>query len=167
MFREIPLTQGKVAIVDSCDYEMLMQWKWYAHCDHSTGRFYAARQVGLGNKKQRYLSMHRFLMGEPKNLKIDHKDRDGLHNYRSNLRVATDKQNGWNKGIQSNNTSGYFGVHQRKATGRWQAYIVIDRKHIHLGFYATAEEAARAYDRAARVYRDEFTTLNFPDKAAA
>jgi hypothetical protein len=42
--RRIELTRGMFAVVDSCDYEYLNQWKWQAvqkrHC------YYAVRQVG-------------------------------------------------------------------------------------------------------------------------
>lgn len=44
MMKEIPLTQGKVASVDDCDYEYLNQWKW--HPLKSGKTFYAVRNSG-------------------------------------------------------------------------------------------------------------------------
>jgi hypothetical protein len=41
MPKEIPLTLGKVAVVDAADYEWLSQWKWYAR-PASHGAAYAA-----------------------------------------------------------------------------------------------------------------------------
>jgi AP2 domain len=46
--------------------------------------------------------------------------------------------------------------------GVYRAYIRVDRKRIHLGSYATPEEAARAYDVAALIYHGSFSYLNYP-----
>lgn len=162
-YSEIPLTQGKVALVDPYRFEELMQWKWFAHLDRSTGRYYAARLVRACKGKQRYVSMHRYLKDFPL-LKVDHKDRDGLHNWMLNLRTATNQQNGANSRTQSNNTSGFRGVSFRrdKIARPWQAYIIDNQKQVHLGFHASAEEAARAHDSKSSELRGEFAVLNFP-----
>jgi hypothetical protein len=165
-YSAIPLTQGKVALVDPSEFLTLMQWKWFAHCDHSTGRFYAARLVTVGKKKQKYVSMHRFLMGFPP-CKVDHRDRDGLHNWQLNLRLANDQQNAANSRTQSNNTSGFRGVSFFKDGRRlpWHAYIIDNQKQIYLGSHDTAEAAARAHDKASFALRGEFASLNFPEIA--
>lgn len=52
---------------------------------------------------------------------------------------------------------------RRKGYDRWRTRISLNGKRICIGDYGTAEEAARAYDRAARELHGEFARLNFPD----
>ena len=44
----------------------------------------------------------------------------------------------------------------------WQARIHVKHKPIFLGYFSTIEEAAMAYDEAARKYFGDFARLNFP-----
>jgi hypothetical protein len=65
--------------------------------------------------------------------------------------------------LRASNTSGYRGIAMDKRTGRWRATIHANGKNRNLGFYATAEEAARAYDAKARELLGDKARLNFPD----
>ena len=121
--------------------------------------------------QRRYLS--RLIMGEPKGMLVDHINGDTMDNRRSNLRVCSKDENGRNRKIASkNNTSGFKGVSYRKKgpdminewSRPWQAYINYDKKRHHLGMFATAEEAARAYDSEALELHGEFARLNFPNE---
>lgn len=96
---------------------------------------------------------------------IDHANRDKLDNRMSNLRNATKAQNQINAGVSRANTSGYKGVSRAFKDGRekcWSAKISKNDKSIHIGMFATAEGAARAYDEAAKKYHGKFAYLNFP-----
>jgi hypothetical protein len=57
--------------------------------------------------------------------------------------------------------SGFRGV--RKVHDRFQARIRVHDERINLGYYDTAEEAARAYDAAARERLGEYALVNFYD----
>jgi hypothetical protein len=62
--------------------------------------------------------------------------------------------------------SGYLGVaHARGGPNRsWAATIQFEGKYERLGFWASAEEAAEAYDRAVLRYRGEKASRNFPKR---
>lgn len=89
---------------------------------------------------------------------IDHRDGDRANNVFSNLREATRHQNGYNRKLGRDNTSGYKGVTFFK--GRWRALIRADSQRIFLGDFDTPEEAAQAYDEAAIRYHGEFAKTN-------
>ena len=155
MLRQIQLTQDKVALVSGSDYDHLNQWKWLAKKDNK-GKWYAAR---VENGK--LIFMHRVIMGvKDLKIKVDHRDGNGLHNWRANLRACTNAENSKNRRRNRNNTSGYKGVTLDR--GKYRARIRVNYKMVNIGQFETAIEAARAYDTAALVYHGDYARLNFP-----
>ncbi len=155
--RFIPLTKGKIAIVDAEDYEHLKQYKWYA--DIQTGRFYACR---FANKKKIY--MHRYLTNPPDGLVVDHIDGNGLNNCRSNLRICSAGQNMFNKRA-GKGTSKYKGVcWDQRGRRKWQSAITCRGEYKFLGRFDNEIDAAKVYDKAAKRSFGEFAYLNFPDE---
>jgi hypothetical protein len=77
---------------------------------------------------------------DPGNFDVDHIDRDKTNNRPANLRLATRSQNCANKPT--------IGIHRRKSSGKFQAYVYKDRICIHLGMFDTAEEARAAHAAA-------------------
>lgn len=58
-------------------------------------------------------------------------------------------------------------LNKRSRTRPWYAQISIDNKVEYLASYATEEEAARAYDEAAKLYHGPKARLNFPESSAS
>lgn len=90
---------------------------------------------------------------------IDHKDLDPGNNRIENLRPASSADNKRNRGRNGNNTSGFKGVCYDKRRNKWAAQITIDYKHKFLGYHATPEDAAAAYEKAAIHYHGEFARV--------
>lgn len=158
--KSIPLTQGKFALVDDEDYRWLIRWKW-----HYNGG-YAKRKI-INRGVRREIGMHNEIMGNYYGeFLVDHKDRNGLNNQKQNLRRCTLSQNVGNREIKRG-ASGYIGVYERPRKGRgkrWMAKLMYEKKIVYRKFFSTAEEAARARDRAAKEYLGEFANLNFPEE---
>jgi hypothetical protein len=93
---------------------------------------------------------------------VDHINGDRIDNRMANLRLATNQQNQRNSKLPRDNTSGFKGAflvssrkHWKKGR-RWKAAITVNSRSIHLGYFATPEEAHAAYCAAAEKHYGEF-----------
>lgn len=102
--------------------------------------------------------------GRDPKVHIDHINGDKADNRIANLREATTSENKFNIGLRSDNMSGFKGVSWIRRRSNWQSEIAASGKRRNLGYFSTAEEAARAYDAAAKEMHGHFAWLNFPDQ---
>ncbi len=162
-FRRIPLTQGKYAMVDPDDYERLNKYKWQARRKERS--FYATRSGWCERRgKRKIITMHRQVLPVPEGMFVDHINHNGLDNRKANLRPATQTQNTYNRRRHRNKTSSkYKGIYWEKRSKKWLVIMQHDFKRIKLGRFDDEEEAARAYDSAARIYQCEYAELNFKE----
>lgn len=154
-FLTIKLSRGRVAIIDPEDAPLISPHRW-TFLD--AGRGYAMRAYTHEGKKI-YQLMHRLIMAAPAGLEVDHKNGDSLDNRRVNLRICTHKNNRGNTRKHKDNTSGFKGVSLQKTSGRW----IAKAKNLYFGTFDTPEEAARAYDEAARQLFGPYANLNLPE----
>jgi hypothetical protein len=140
---EIPLTQGQVAIVDDLDaagvllhtwYAMWIRDRWYARCSRMD------------------IYLHRYIMGTPPGVEIDHRDGNGLDNRRNNLRIASHAQNMRNRKVHVTNTSGYAGVDWDEGRGKWRVRV----SGRHIGRFSKLQDAVDARHSAATQMHGEF-----------
>lgn len=159
----IQLNRGQFAKVDDEDFENLSLYKWWAPPERKTSKSYVIGYIKNPGEEPKRLLMHRLLMNPDKSQVVDHINGDTLDNRRSNLRVCTNQENSRSraKRLQKNNTSGFTGVVASSVFGKWGARIKVNGKAIHLGTFETKEDAAKAYDKAAKKFHGEYATLNY------
>lgn len=138
-------------IVSDCDHLFLAGFNWgkhykgYYRCSNR-GTF---NGLNICGQKVHWFVAQLMGLKIPEGYTIDHIDRNKLNNQRCNLRVASSRLQGCNRGPRINNTSGFVGVSFRK-DGRAYPYIAaIDGKH--LGSYKTPEEASVVYQEAKKL----------------
>ena len=120
------------------------------HLDHNgyivigiDGRIYKAHRLAF-----------LLMQGEWPTNHVDHKVGIRHDNRWEQIRPATRLQNCVNARIAKSNTSGVKGVHWH--VHKWQARITINGKRVSLGHFASKEEAAAAYQKAAKIYYGDF-----------
>jgi hypothetical protein len=160
--KEIPLSQGQVALVDDEDYERLSLFRWSALWNVATRSFYAKRNSPRVNGSQRIVWMARDILGLQygDSRQADHRLHNTLDNRRyvdghQNLRIATAKQNTWNRRKPSSNKTGFKGV-MATPYGRYRAFIWLNGKTKCLGSRRTPEEAYALYCAAAKEHFGDF-----------
>jgi hypothetical protein len=155
----VPLTPAGVALIDAADAERILGYRWHLH-PHG----YAVRprraEDGPGPSQ---IYMHRVILDAPTGVPVRRRNESRLDNRRANLRLATLSQSRADARLRGDNTSGYRGVTRSTRRGRWQAQIQVAGKRRFLGYFASKEDAARAYDAAAREAFGEFARLNLPE----
>ena len=147
--KEIPLTQGKVALVDDEDYEWVSQFKW---CTNKIGNtFYALRNANrIEDVRRKTILMHRIVMKDilKENFVVDHIDHNGLNNQKSNLRVVTHRENMMNRRDKNLHSSIYSGVSWYKNNKKYGSHMHLNKKKKFLGLFEDEIQAAIVYLQA-------------------
>jgi hypothetical protein len=139
--KEIPLTQGKVALIDDEDWELISKYKW---------RYNNKRAVTsiIKNGKQSALYMNRLLLGEDDNRLTKYKNGDYLDNRRCNIIFIgfKNKESVFSEDKIPTKLSKYKGLYWHKFFKTWEVKILINDKLTSCGFYSDELQAAKAYD---------------------
>jgi len=147
--------KGKyVALVDDEDFEYVNQFSWSVTIKPNKitqSNIYAQSYIKI-NGDAKKVTLHRLIMKQFTSEFIDHVNGCGLDCRKSNLRICTNGQNMANK--VSYNKTGYKGVH--KIGNRYYSEITSNKKHYHLGFYDSINDAYNAYIEASKKYHGEF-----------
>ena len=139
------------------DAQLALLYRWRivdtkAQMDRHKIYYVSAKERG---RSGRYVKLHRLIMNAQDGTHVDHINGDGLDNRRENLRLVTPQLNQANSRKHVIGKSRFKGVSWSKPANKWRAYIVRDRRQIHIGLYADEFEAARAYDaKAAEMWGD-------------
>ena len=148
------ISTGQEFLFDKADFAIVCGHNW------SFDNGYARTMLNGCSR----LFLHTLLLGVGRGVDgmyADHINHNKLDNRRCNLRVATKSQNGMNRFLQTNNTTGYKGVGYMPQKDKYRARIKVNGCEKHLGLFPTAKLAALAYDRAALKLHGEFAFTNF------
>lgn len=165
-------------LIDTEDWDRCSKVMWtsnkanyvmFKYSRRNRERLKVLSKHGIGNKNEGHL-LHRFVLNLTNKVEngviVDHINGDPSDNRKSNLRLANVSQNTANS--KPFGKSGYKGVYEDRTSAgtlKYKASIGISgtKNTRHLGYYNTSEEAATAYDKAAKELHGEFARLNFPE----
>lgn len=131
-------------LIDIEDIPLVSQHKWYIN---------GAGYVVTNNPSYQ---LHRLVMGNPKELSIDHVFHNTLDNRKDNLRVCTHQENLCNQKTKITNTSGVTGVSWHKAGNKWRVQICINGRKLYLGSYCNVNDAITVRKEAEVKYFGDF-----------
>jgi len=133
-------------------------WRWAKTCKWSTPKFrkidtkpdpygYICPRIGEKHVRQHRIIASAYLgldMSDTQ-IEIDHKNGVRHDNRLENLRLVTHQQNAFNKKMAK-------GYSWNKNIGKWEAYIQLNGRKIHLGLFDTPDDARNAYTNAKLIY---------------
>ena len=161
--RKIKLTQGKYALIDNEDFELVSKHKWHYRQDQKGKTGYAIHSFSRWPEINPWcIRMHRLIIGATKKQQVDHINQNKLDNRRSNLRISTQSENGINrKKFKRDSSSKYKGVSWYKHSNPgWVASTRLKGKMIYIGKYKTQKDAARAYNKKVTELFGNFACIN-------
>lgn len=122
-------------LIDRKDLNKVLPYRWSRHKVSKNITYAKAPRIGY---------MHTFILGKYEGMVVDHINGNGLDNRRSNLEHVSHSANSRNQTPHKKSVGVYF----RASTGKYEASICHNYHQIHLGTYATLEEAQAARNRA-------------------
>lgn len=132
---------------------------WHVQPSRTQCLYYVIAHADRLDGRRTTILLHRVILHPPPNKQVDHVDGNGLNNTRTNLRLASSAEQMQNKRTYTchvKKTSEFRGVAWNKVRRKWQAYIRVDEKRQHLGYFVSELEAARAAKKA-RIHMMPFT----------
>jgi hypothetical protein len=139
-------------IVDDEDYTRVKGYTWFARISESSCAI-------RGWVIDHHMNLSNFIMNDETKM-YDHEDLDPLNNQKINLRESSHSQNMMNRRKFKNCSSRYKGVTWHRVRNSWYAQIAINGKRKSLGYFTIEENAAKAYNKAAKEFHGEFARLN-------
>lgn len=159
--KELPSREDLCASLEYDAEIGTLKWKTLRSAGKPAGSLtsYGYMAIRFGGRSGGLILSHRaiwkMVTGEDP-IEIDHINNVKTDNRFCNLRAANHPQNGQNRLLTKSNTSGYKGVSWYKKLGKWKAQICVDRKHVHIGYFADPEQAHVAYLEAAKRLHGDF-----------
>jgi len=152
-------------IVDTKDYDDFHLGDHRLWVIKNTNTVYGCIRV-----KGKNTSLHNLLLGpSPKGEEPDHADRNGLNNTRDNLHFLPKSKNCANRSRRKDNKSGFIGVsiyRYKDITILYRGQLITtlngSQHYYNIGYFKTAEEAAKARDRKVLEMYGDSANLNFP-----
>ena len=146
------IIDGYEVVIDDDISNNLMKYRW--HVKSRRHGIYFAAMVKQPDGKEKAIFLHRFIMGEPPGLMVDHIDGDHFNCQRENLRICTNAENSRNRKKPITNKTGFKGVSMCR--GKYVAKVKCMNKSYYLGAYNTPQEAADAYNTKAKELFGDF-----------
>ena len=150
---ELSTREGSTFSISKSDYDRVKRFSWNTTIS-SHGKKYV---IGYRKKGKHFIHLHRYILQEKdETVIIDHKNSNGLDNRQANLRKATSQENSFNRVTSSRSSTGIKGVFYDKERNKYVARIQVDGVYKNLGRFETADQAAIAYEDAARQHYKDF-----------
>ena len=150
-------------IIDKEDLEKINWIRWHVRYAPDGDNYYATacKYLGTfdGKAKYRNIHIHSIIMDVlgKENVRVDHKNHDGLDNRKENLRITNVVKNGMNrKGKNTNNSSGYRNVSWDKKRNKWVVQLQVNGKNTILGTFKDVHEAGRFAEEMREKYYGKY-----------
>jgi hypothetical protein len=153
----IQVKNGPSALCDPKDFLLISSFTWRAERVGSLD-CPVARVCGHA------MHMHHLALRSTQRLRVIHEDGNAFNNCHENLLSPYTSRIWTGKSFLENPTSRYKGVSKEMGAKKWRSNIGVRGAIIRLGSFETEEDAARAYDKAAREAFGPFACLNFPEE---
>lgn len=141
-------SKGEEFWFDKEDYELIKNYTWY----------FGTKGEVIAKVNHTSLLLHRLVMNVTDfEIQVDHIKHKRFDNRKSQLRIVDNSKNQMNSKKRKDNTSGCKGVSWHKKNGMWYAYINVNKKRIHLGYFHKLEEAIRVRKNAEKKYFGKYS----------